>query len=81
MLLVGSVLNNTPVVAMLIPIVKSWARRCGFDVGRFMIPLSYASMLSGSTAEAKPSKTCTERFLTGATKNIVLPHSGTRPRP
>ena len=53
-LLVGSVLNNTPVVAMLIPIVRSWAGRCGFDVGRFMIPLSYAA-IQESVEKERPS--------------------------
>jgi di/tricarboxylate transporter len=40
-------LNNTTIVAMLTPLVISWARRNGFSPGRFLIPLSYATILGG----------------------------------
>lgn len=41
-------LNNTPVVAMMIPFVEGWARRCRIPVSKLMIPLSYAAMLGGA---------------------------------
>lgn len=41
-------LNNTPVVAMLVPVVEDWARRTGLSVSRLMIPLSYAAILGGT---------------------------------
>ena len=40
-------LNNTPVVAMFVPLVTSWARRCHFSVSLMLMPLSYASILGG----------------------------------
>jgi len=40
-------LNNTPVVAMFVPLVTSWARRCQFSVSLMLLPLSYASILGG----------------------------------
>jgi len=40
-------INNTPVVAMLLPVVNDWAKKCGFSVSRFLIPLSYATILGG----------------------------------
>ncbi|MDF1821035.1 MAG: SLC13 family permease [Alcanivoracaceae bacterium] len=40
-------LNNTPVVATMIPAVTRWARQIGIPSSRLMIPLSYASILGG----------------------------------
>lgn len=39
--------NNTPVVAMLMPIVIDWARRCRIPISQILLPLSYASILGG----------------------------------
>merc|ERR1740129_116586 len=47
-LAVSAFLNNTPVVAMLIPLVSSWSRRLGMDPGKLMMPLSYCAMLGGT---------------------------------
>ena len=43
----SGVLNNTPVVAMLIPKVQEWARRNGLPPTQLLIPLSYAAILGG----------------------------------
>jgi len=40
-------LNNTPIVAMLIPAVRDWAKTHGLPVSKLMMPLSYAAMLGG----------------------------------
>jgi di/tricarboxylate transporter len=56
----SSLLNNTPVVAMLVPVVEDWSRRCRISVSKLMIPLSYAAILGG---------TCT---LIGTTTNLVV---------
>nr|MBV6628529.1 SLC13 family permease [Oceanococcus sp. HetDA_MAG_MS8] len=40
-------LNNTPVVAMLIPIVSDWARTRRFALSQILIPLSYLAILGG----------------------------------
>ncbi|WP_418276775.1 SLC13 family permease [Isoptericola jiangsuensis] len=40
-------LNNTPIVAMLVPEVTTWARRRGLSVSKFLIPVSYAAILGG----------------------------------
>ncbi|MBI1369277.1 MAG: SLC13 family permease [Planctomycetes bacterium] len=39
--------NNTPLVAMLLPVVGDWGRRQRISVSKLMIPLSYASILGG----------------------------------
>eukprot|EP00931_Biecheleriopsis_adriatica_P056571 TRINITY_DN33523_c0_g1_i1.p1 TRINITY_DN33523_c0_g1~~TRINITY_DN33523_c0_g1_i1.p1 ORF type:complete len:933 (+),score=203.28 TRINITY_DN33523_c0_g1_i1:59-2857(+) len=44
----GSVFNNTPLVAVFIPIVKQWCAAKGLDVGHFMMPLSFMAMLSAT---------------------------------
>lgn len=41
-------INNTPVVAMLIPAVSELARRSGTSPSKLLIPLSYASILGGT---------------------------------
>lgn len=45
--ILSSVLNNTPIVAMLIPEVRAWARRTGLAASRLLIPLSYAAIVGG----------------------------------
>lgn len=44
---ISAFLNNTPVVAMFIPIVHRWARRIGVTVSQLMLPLSYAAIFGG----------------------------------
>ena len=40
-------LNNTPIVAMMVPPVSRWSHRKGHSVSRYLMPLSYAAMLGG----------------------------------
>ncbi|MGK7312872.1 MAG: SLC13 family permease, partial [Candidatus Longimicrobiales bacterium M2_2A_002] len=40
-------LNNTPIVAMLSPQVSQWTEREGYAPSRFLMPLSFASILGG----------------------------------
>ncbi|MBQ0760098.1 MAG: SLC13 family permease [Zhongshania sp.] len=56
----SSILNNTPVVAMMIPAVRDWAKRNNLPVSQLMIPLSYAAIVGG---------TCT---LVGTSTNLVV---------
>jgi di/tricarboxylate transporter len=41
-------LNNTPLVAVMIPYVHSWCKRNNISPSKFLIPLSYAAILGGS---------------------------------
>ena len=41
-------LNNTPLVAVMMPYINSWTRRNNYAPSKFLIPLSYASILGGS---------------------------------
>ncbi len=43
----SGVLNNTPVVAMLIPRVQAWARERGIPASKLLIPLSTAAIVGG----------------------------------
>jgi di/tricarboxylate transporter len=56
----SAILNNTPVVAMMIPAVRDWAKRNNLPVSQLMIPLSYAAIVGG---------TCT---LIGTSTNLVV---------
>lgn len=53
-------INNTPVVVLFIPIVLSLSCDLGFSPSKFLIPVSYASILAG---------TCT---LIGTSTNIIV---------
>ncbi len=44
----SGLLNNTPIVAAYLPAVLSWSRRLGFSAQRFLLPLSFASILGGT---------------------------------
>jgi di/tricarboxylate transporter len=41
-------LNNTPLVAVMMPYIHSWSKRNCFAPSKFLIPLSYAAILGGS---------------------------------
>jgi len=53
-------LNNTPVVAMFIPVISDWSRKLRISPSKLMIPLSYAAIFGG---------TCT---LIGTSTNLVV---------
>lgn len=57
---ISAFLNNTPVVAMFIPVVVDWSRRIRLQPSRLLIPLSYAAILGGM---------CT---LIGTSTNLVV---------
>jgi di/tricarboxylate transporter len=58
--LVSAFMNNTPVVAMLLPAVDDWARRHRLSLSRLLMPLSFAAILGG---------TCT---LIGTSSNLIV---------
>ena len=53
-------LNNTPIVAMLLPAVSDWAKKNQLPLSKLLIPLSYASILGGM---------CT---LVGTSTNLIV---------
>ncbi len=57
---ISAFINNTPVVALLIPALKSWTDRMDLSPSKFFIPLSYAAMLGGM---------CT---LIGTSTNLII---------
>lgn len=62
-------LNNTPVVAMMVPLVMEWSRRTGGALGRLLMPLSYAAILGGG---------CT---LIGSSTNLLIAGMAARELP
>ncbi len=46
-LLGSAFLNNTPIVAMLLPAVMNWCRRTGVSPSKMLLPLSYTAILGG----------------------------------
>lgn len=45
--LLSSVMNNTPIVAMLIPYVLRWSKKTQISPSKLLIPLSYAAITGG----------------------------------
>ena len=58
--LISAFFNNTPVVVIFAPMIKNWARKMKLPPTKFLIPLSYATVIGGI---------CT---LIGTTTNLVL---------
>jgi di/tricarboxylate transporter len=56
----SSVLNNTPIVALLVPDVRAWAGRHGRAASRYLMPVSFAAILGGTVT------------LIGTTTNLVV---------
>ncbi len=56
----SALLNNTPVVAMLLPVLKDWCRHARIAASKLMLPLSYMAILGG---------VCT---LIGTSTNLVV---------
>ncbi len=57
---ISAFLNNTPIVAVMIPIVIRWAKTIGVSASQLLIPLSYGAIIGG---------TCT---LIGTSTNLVV---------
>ncbi|KKH95475.1 hypothetical protein EO95_08115 [Methanosarcina sp. 1.H.T.1A.1] len=53
-------LNNTPLVAMMIPVIRDLSRNTGLDSSKIYIPLSYASILGGAST------------LIGTSSNLII---------
>jgi len=45
---ISAFMNNTPIVATMIPAVTRWSKRIGISPSMLMIPLSYAAILGGT---------------------------------
>lgn len=46
---ISAFLNNTPIVAVFIPVVAQAARQAGISASRMLIPLSFATILGGTS--------------------------------
>jgi di/tricarboxylate transporter len=46
--LLSGFLNNTPIVATMIPAIHAWSRRIDIPASKLMIPLSYCAILGGT---------------------------------
>jgi di/tricarboxylate transporter len=58
--IMSAFLNNTPLVAMLLPVTQDWAKRHSLSISMLLMPLSFASILGGA---------CT---LIGTSTNIIV---------
>lgn len=67
---ISAFLNNTPIVAMFMPVVVDWARRNRVSPSRFLIPLSYATILGGICTLIGTS---TNLVVSGLMRNAGLP--------
>jgi di/tricarboxylate transporter len=63
-------LNNTPIVAMMIPAVRDWARTHDLPLTKLLIPLSYAAMLGGMVTLVGTSPTLVAH-------GLLIQHRGT----
>lgn len=66
-------LNNTPIVAMMIPRVQAWCEKNKISASQLMIPLSYAAILGGMTTLVGTS---TNLIVSGLLQNAGKPGLG-----
>jgi di/tricarboxylate transporter len=66
-------LNNTPIVAMLIPQVTAWAQRRGVAVSKLLMPVSFAAILGGLLTVIGTS---TNLVVSGQMKSLDLEEIG-----
>lgn len=66
-------LNNTPIVAALMPAVTEWARRNQRPASRFLMPLSFATILGGTVTVIGTS---TNLVVTGLIEKNLADHPG-----
>lgn len=45
---ISAILNNTPIVLIFAPLIKNWSERIKLDPGRFLMPLSFITILGGT---------------------------------
>jgi di/tricarboxylate transporter len=57
---ISAVMNNTPLIAMLLPMIDEWSKQHKLSISKLLMPLSFASILGG---------TCT---LIGTSTNLVV---------
>jgi di/tricarboxylate transporter len=67
---ISAFLNNTPIVAFMIPYVKDWADRNGHPASKFLIPLSFATIVGGMITVIGTS---TNLVLNGLVQEYDLP--------
>lgn len=70
---ISGFLNNTPIVAFMIPYVKDWAQKTGHPASKFLIPLSFATILGGMITVIGTS---TNLVLNGLIQSYHLPLLG-----
>jgi di/tricarboxylate transporter len=58
--IMSAFMNNTPIVAMYLPIVSDWSKKLGISPSKLFMPLSYAATLGGKLS------------LIGTSSNIVV---------
>jgi di/tricarboxylate transporter len=66
-------LNNTPIVAMLAPQIASWAEKHGRLASRYLMPLSFATILGGTITVIGTS---TNLVVSGLMENAGMPAIG-----
>jgi len=66
----STLLNNTPVVAFMLPYVKKWSEEKGLAASKFLIPLSFSTILGGMVTVVGTS---TNLVLNGLIGNAGLP--------
>eukprot|EP01094_Clydonella_sp_ATCC50884_P020119 TRINITY_DN4101_c0_g1_i1.p1 TRINITY_DN4101_c0_g1~~TRINITY_DN4101_c0_g1_i1.p1 ORF type:complete len:687 (+),score=176.43 TRINITY_DN4101_c0_g1_i1:279-2339(+) len=58
--IMSAFMNNTPIVAIMIPVISTWALQCNIKASKLLMPLSFAAILGG---------TCT---LIGTSTNLIV---------
>jgi len=53
----SAVINNTPVVALFIPVAQEWASRFGYSISKLLLPMNHVVILAGMCTLIAPAPT------------------------
>lgn len=70
--LLSAVMNNTAVVAIMIPAIQEWCQRIRISASKLLLPLSYATMISGTLTLIGTSTNLVVDGLLQQHKNVAL---------
>lgn len=68
----SAVMNNTAVVAMLIPAVQDWSQRIGVPASKLLLPLSYVAIMGGTLTLIGTSTNLVVDGLLQAERDVAL---------
>jgi Na+/H+ antiporter NhaD/arsenite permease-like protein len=72
----SSVINNTPVVALFVPVAQEWAARQGFSISKLLLPMNHIVILAGMCTLVGTTELIVNSLLQGEGTQALAIRSG-----